>query len=86
MIVVKKRTSGTPVLAVPGYSGSFCDIGEAALSLVAVESILSPIRDKHVFESVIVDVPDTNPTSPAGACGPRLASDIPKSAMPFVPI
>ena len=53
-IVVDKRTSGSPPLARFEQARLAGHVGERAIAVVAVQHVLSPIRDEQVFVAVVI--------------------------------
>ena len=62
-VVVAPGGAGGP--AADGDAGFFCDVGEGAVVVVAIEAIFAEVRDVDVWPAVVVEVADDGAEAPA---------------------
>ncbi len=79
--------AGTPA-ACPSYkkAGGFCDIGESAIAVVAVEHVLTVVGDEDILETVIVVIADGDACSPTGPNETSLFGYVFECAVAIVPV
>ena len=66
-IVIKKGTTGTPLLRRQRNTAPRSDVFEGAVAAVAVEHVRTPVSDVEIEVAVVVHVPCANSRTPAGA-------------------
>src|SRR3954468_5000031 len=85
-IVVEERAPGTPGLSVSGDSAPTGNVSESAVAFVPIQGIFPPIRDVHVFKSVVIYIPGANSATPTGTRRSGVSSYIRKIASPLISI
>ena len=64
-----------------GLSGH---VGKGSIAVVSVKRVFTPIGDKNVLESVVIQISNADAGGPAGSRQPRFGSDVRKRAVPVV--
>ena len=75
-VVVQETASRAPPRLIVQEPGSLRDIGEGAITIVAVENVLSEVGAEHVFKSVVIVVPDADAGGPTNGMETRLLRNI----------
>src|SRR2546423_829593 len=83
-IVIHPRATRTPALAGMQQPGVLCHIAESTITIVAIQNILRPTRNKKVLETVVVIVPYRHATGPTLARESCFCSYVRKSAITIV--
>jgi len=84
VIVIDKSTACAPTRGIAGYVGLAAYFGEGAVSIVVIENILAPIRNKEVVEAIVIVVTYADALSPSRARQSCFCGDIGKGAVPIV--
>src|SRR6185436_4933599 len=85
-VVVHKRTSGAPArrsVRQPRFPRYF---GEAAVSLIVIESVLSEVGYQQIIAAVVVIVTNASTLTPASANQVRLFCNVGKRAILVVAV
>src|SRR5256885_5094979 len=75
-VVVQETASRAPPRLIVQEPGSLRHIGEGAITIVAVEYVLSEVGAEHVFKSVVIVVPDADAGGPTNGMETRLLRNI----------
>src|SRR4029079_19416148 len=85
-VVVEKRAPCSPANLVARHSRGARDVLESAVSLVAIEAILPPIRDEEIIPAVVVIVADACGLPPATGANARTRRDVLERAVAAIAI
>ena len=83
-VVVQETAAGAPARPRSRDAGSFRDVRERAVAVVAVEHVVAPVGDEQIVEAVVVVVADATGLPPAGMGQPGLRGDVGERAVAVV--
>src|SRR5258708_35701367 len=83
-VVVQEAASRPPPWLLVQETSSFCDIGESAVTIVAVQDVLSEIGTKNIFVTVVIVVPNAHAGGPTNCPEPRLFRNVCKRSVTIV--
>ncbi len=85
-IIVDPGAARAPASALVPEAGCPGDVGERAVAIVAVERVLSPLRDEDIVEAVVIVIADGDSEGPVLASQAGVGGDIGKRPVAVVPV
>ena len=83
-VVVEKSTTRTPAGLFVQQSGGLGHVGEGAVSVVAVQTVLSEVGAKNIFEAIVVVIANADSGSPAHGFESGLFGDVGKRSIAVI--